>query len=403
MANNNRKIVMRQMIDALRISTLTVKELGDRFSLRRTNVLNYLNQIEDAGYTLSRTKNGRIVSYRLEADAAPAYVPCDTDALYDYFILTELRRHSYTQKELADYFAYSENGICLERRTVNKCIKRLISQKEISHKDEESPLIPLSDSLPYVVEIDQKAFNRSLYALQNVPESHPLYRPLCSIYRQQCQIIGSFDDSTFQNYLTYGRTFQSYNCLKDFLQRSGLSQCDFVHHTVKLVQRTANGSVRHVSVNIGLILYSVEKDRIYLFGDNPKFGIREVLPLDSIESAEETTDLNSAYASPAYLKLCDTMFSVSAETPSQVVVAFDNAYFIKNKLLKLQMGRPGSTLNEENGQLIYRDTVSGLSDFANYLRRYGKSCRALAPEQLVSLMSSSVERTLSRYREVTHE
>ncbi|MDE6914926.1 MAG: WYL domain-containing protein, partial [Lachnospiraceae bacterium] len=59
------------------------------------------------------------------------------------------------------------------------------------------------------------------------------------------------------------------------------------------------------------------------------------------------------------------------------------------------------SIQVENNKIIYTDTISGLSDFAKYLRKFGKSAHVIEPQALKNKMKQSFERTLARYEEVS--
>ena len=46
---------------------------------------------------------------------------------------------------------------------------------------------------------------------------------------------------------------------------------------------------------------------------------------------------------------------------------------------------------------------SGLGDFANYLRQFGRSVHVIEPASLKDKMNFSIDRTLSRYEEDEYE
>ena len=49
------------------------------------------------------------------------------------------------------------------------------------------------------------------------------------------------------------------------------------------------------------------------------------------------------------------------------------------------------------------DTIRGLNDFANYLRKFGYGCKVIEPKELKEKMIFSVKRALDRYNEIELE
>mgnify|MGYP003430187793 CR=1 FL=1 len=97
------------------------------------------------------------------------------------------------------------------------------------------------------------------------------------------------------------------------------------------------------------------------------------------------------------------MFAISVEDPVHVKVEFDNIFAIKEKVNRLILNRPKASLTENGTTLCYEDEVSGLADFASYLRRYGSSCRVIEPESLKNLMKVSAQRILDAYKKLEDE
>lgn len=93
------------------------------------------------------------------------------------------------------------------------------------------------------------------------------------------------------------------------------------------------------------------------------------------------------------------MFSISADPPVRVKVKFDAT--LEQKVTQLSMQRKNSSIarDSRNNTLIYTDLISGLYDFANYLRQFGQSVQVLEPAELKKIMELTVTRSLMRYDE----
>ena len=63
------------------------------------------------------------------------------------------------------------------------------------------------------------------------------------------------------------------------------------------------------------------------------------------------------------------------------------------------MQRKNALIQVQEDKIVYIDQVSGLSDFANYLRRFGRSVRVIEPLSLKEKMRQSVALSLARYQE----
>ena len=95
------------------------------------------------------------------------------------------------------------------------------------------------------------------------------------------------------------------------------------------------------------------------------------------------------------------MFSISIEPPTDVIVEFDNVANIERKLRYLSCQRRYASIEVSSKTIIYKDKISGLTDFAMYLRKFGKCVHVIKPAKLQEMMMYSINRTLSRYKEET--
>lgn len=97
------------------------------------------------------------------------------------------------------------------------------------------------------------------------------------------------------------------------------------------------------------------------------------------------------------------MFSISTDFPVKVTLSFDDWDNIKDKISALCKQRPNASQQYDNQQIIYTDSISGLNDFANYLRQFGKAVHVLEPAELHDKLQESVKKTLDYYKRSTHE
>ena len=93
------------------------------------------------------------------------------------------------------------------------------------------------------------------------------------------------------------------------------------------------------------------------------------------------------------------MFSISADPPVRVKVEFDAA--LEHRIIQLSIQRKKASIARDSRKntLIYTDLISGLYDFANYLRQFGTHAKVLEPAKLKKIMELTVTRSLERYNE----
>lgn len=173
-------------------------------------------------------------------------------------------------------------------------------------------------------------------------------------------------------------------------------------HALTIHYCTRGGRRKTFLFKTGLFLYSEEKGRLYILGESENSDI--ILDIEQIEEITATDVKHTLFRSKKYMDMASEMFGISVENKVLVKVLFDNAFNIREKLERLCSTRPTAVLTELSDQvLLFEDTIRGLADFANYLRRFGRSVTVLEPEKLRQLMCTSVERTLERYDRITKE
>ena len=122
-----------------------------------------------------------------------------------------------------------------------------------------------------------------------------------------------------------------------------------------------------------------------------------VIHYTSIKDIKTTEYVNTIFQNEFYKKVTESMFCISVDEPVHVKVEFENLFQIKDKLSKLLVNRPNATLVVSGEVLVYEDDISGLNDFARYLRRFGYSCKVIEPVELKDKMLESAERILDAY------
>ena len=157
---------------------------------------------------------------------------------------------------------------------------------------------------------------------------------------------------------------------------------------------------------VGLLVYVADKDKLYMMGlsqnEDGSFSDKDtVLLVERIEKIEITNIPNDIFRSAHYMNLYDEMFSISTEELEHVVVEFDIFGNIPKKVQQLVSTRKNAsfTLDNEKGVGIYEDDIRGMTDFARYLRKYGRSVRVAKPESLKAMMKNTVDRLEERYRQ----
>ena len=181
------------------------------------------------------------------------------------------------------------------------------------------------------------------------------------------------------------------------------------------------GQKQIINFKVAMIVYSDDKDAMYLFGRNTSHRNDEILDITKIREVEVTDEENDLYGSRRFKGIYDEMFSISMEEPVDVCVAFQdvgNVYLklenltrTRRKQATLRRVRPEernsiedrrllseiSSEIKEHGVILYRDRLRGLEDFAKYLRTFGQSVQVLAPKSLQDRIRRGIRETLEHY------
>ena len=166
-------------------------------------------------------------------------------------------------------------------------------------------------------------------------------------------------------------------------------------------------SMELTAFSTGLLVYTADKDRLYLIGEEQgQNGRIFILDVSKIKDLKETDRENEVFQSEDYMKMFREMLVVDTDPPEQVRVAisggnpnlirkFERHVRVRNE--GLEEGREQAHLTKENEDYIYSDTVRGTAELARFLRQYGRSVTVLGPESLKEKMLFTANRALERY------
>ena len=161
-----------------------------------------------------------------------------------------------------------------------------------------------------------------------------------------------------------------------------LSDSSYAEKLIRITYKTKAGQMLTILFQTGLVIYSVEKAKLYLLGkeytEEPALTEKynSIIDMSRISTIENTDFPNDSYRSTTY----------------------QHIHYLKQH-------RSGASITyfPEENQLEYQDTIRGLGDFANYLRQFGRSVHVIEPASLKDKMNFSIDRTLSRYEEDEYE
>ena len=408
----------RLLEEFLSAENLSIAKICEILSCNRQSAYNYIRRLENNGYSFHKKTQQNNTLYTLVKNNSSQdmlYRPLTADILRKYTIVHELQYGPIKKEDLRTMFTVYKptENITLHKRIpldieltqYYNLIKNLIQNDEITLNPKEDSYYLTGKNIPLEITLDDAGLLDLNEELSTATSGTAYYEQIKSIYLKTCILLGNIDKEVpyYNNYLVYGKKF---NGLKDIATKLGkLKNYNYKNKVMEINYTSRKGENICILLAIGLIVYSTEKDLCYLIGENySKKNLHTIINISRITDIKETTLCHDCFHSSYYENLFDYMFSISIKTPVNVKVEFERIGNIERKITYLSKQRKYSTLTVEDEKIIYTDTVSVLSDFAAYLRKFGKSVRVIEPAILKEKLDFSVERTLARYQEVlTHE
>ncbi len=414
---------------------VTSQDIEEAFGVNRQSANNYLNRFKAAGYHVKKEIKDKRAYFYLDEESSEEtpYSEITKDVIRMFLIAHTLHKMPCTQKELRDKFKivqfelrhrdipkeesykdYKEYSqylneisrkidIDIERTQFDKLVRHMIESEELYLDPATKKLYPTGKEIPILIPFstnEEDAYFRLYDNLGTIVPAHPHYKQLKSIREHQCMFLGDLEDGDFEDFIIYGRKYITFETINHSLAL--LNTTDFQNKVIHIIHTTKKGTEADILFATGLLVYVTEKDKLYLMGKiyNPKQNTTSymyILDAATIQFLEKTNYTHDCFRDSIFTKQYETMFSISTQEPIYVEVHFDNIFNIETKVRQLAAHRPQANIELKNNTIVYTDYVSGLNDFANYLRRYGKSCHVIQPLELKEHFKNSVVRSLERY------
>ncbi len=407
---------------------LSVNDISELLSCNRQSVYNYVNRLSERGIELECKKQKRTVYYHLVSDgtgaAQASCIPLTDKILRKCNIVQNLQMAPATPKALEEryYFGssvkqeedYSYHDLKQPIDIGYSAFRGLIQELEQEHEIERSAdgvYRPTGHTIPILHHFSEEEILALFQQVKTLPSGSPYHGQLASIARKLeiIKVSCNLGSVSSPSYLTYGKSHEMLEQISRWMKK--LSDSNYTEKLIRVTYNTRSGQTLTVLFQTGMAVYSVEKARLYLLGKEytsdpvPAEKYHSVIDMSTIIRIEDTEFANTGYQSEEYRRTFCEMFSISLEEPVPVTVRFDLEANVNRKIKYLSRQRSTASIRyfPEENQLEYRDTIRGLSDFANYLRQFGRSVHVIAPAELKEKMSFSVNRTLARYEEDDHE
>lgn len=172
----------------------------------------------------------------------------------------------------------------------------------------------------------------------------------------------------------------------------------FINHPYKTNRITLHseydGKIRHDTVSVALLYYSVENGIFYALCYNHTQDRIEADRLEYIDTITDEKQKNTIFHSQEYLQIYNDMFGPGlGEDLYHVKVLISDFGNTKTRFYNLATIRKHASMrkidNPPDGcpyEYVYEDDLRGLDDFARFLRSFGYSVLALEPPELKERM-----------------
>ncbi len=404
MKNNDKRLMMLERM-FLENNTLRIADIATQLGVGRTSVYNYVRRLEEKGYVFKEGRSGHAVTFTIEnmASELVEYEPLTAESYNKYMILKTLKEIGGCDfLRLYRHICSQENNcnINLKEIRLRQLVKELIESGDIeviTSPDNKKLLHSAGSNIPISVMFETNEDMWDLYmSLNSISPGDPHYNQLENLRNRLSLASGEvLEDSPYKdNYIVYGSSNPTYTRFNELM--ANMRMVPYKTKAIYVSYKTRQGKLVTSLIKTGALIYSHEKDVLYLMGSNEK-GDDTIINIAQIESLISSDFINADYNSAHFRKIIDEMFSISSEEPVDVEIWFDNVYRISDKVKEMAKHRKRATVVVEEKYIVYKDTVRGLNDLRNYLRQFGRACHVIKPKELEDEMRASVEKSLSGY------
>ena len=400
----------------------------------RQTIYNYIAELVNRGYEIGR-KEGKTSLFYIEAydkktdkrsKKEDIVEPIDENAIKRFFIRRLLQSGGMTKEEIKKRWkkeisdlrgSYKAN---LRDEKLNELLEDMksrgdvISRKRMTvvkeNRREQRERFELSPrNIPVVLELDEDEIYNLYYQIDCLSKDVPSRKHWDRIRKKIELLIHEQMHEKEDCYIVVGRKLTNFKSIQERSQV--LSGLPFQNYVLRVLIEDKNREKKWHELEIGALIYSVEKDKLYLLASRrikSRPGRRDqsrrkeaniIIDMKKVLGAELTDKENHWFGGDECELLLDTSFSVSDEAPVRIEVLFDKTNKNEDRLKKLMRHRPYAICEQMDNKLLLVDGISGLSDFASYLRQFGGDCEVVTPIKLRDMMRVSAEKTLKRYGE----
>lgn len=382
--------------------TVSTRELLEVFNIKKATLSEDISALKKQGIPLDTPRGYiRLESFRLNDLAY--YEKITPAVIRQWMILLILSQSSRSIKFQDIMNRYIEiTGDC-SIDTLHKDLQQLKDQQYVT-QNAKSYCYSVTEKFYSFIAPSLNQLDNFCYEYAQKTESTPVNKQLARVHTIATILDCGYEDKDIyaknDNYLAHGKN--------NLLSKKQIENLNMVLSTsyqtncLTISYHTNQDFEICKMVAIGLIVYSIEKNQIYLFCKCDTHNI--IIPINSIIECTETNETNLHFNSLEFRNIFDEMFSISIEEPVSVRVRFANLPFIREKIKNLHQKRTMSkmVLSPDETEIIYTDTIRGLADFSSTLRQFGRGVIVDEPEALRQRMITSAEKIVEIYKEDFH-
>lgn len=389
----------------------TTGQMVEAFGIARSTLGSDISILKSQGNTIISPKKG---VYKLESRGK--YHEEISDAtirswivLYCFYMKQAVgAKKCFALDEISD-FVMNITGIpkpaaSTLQRDLDKIVAAGLIDKERS-KSSSRYLYSLNSNSPVTISFFElgKLYDFLIKYEQNECFS-PLEQDIKAIYEKIRPIIEVSEDDQEKDFGNSRIIHGKYNSMQSHSKEvlHSLLNMDYLKYQVRIV-RNNNQCLEKMNICTKCIIYSIQKNECYLIGIRNYRQKREALvsiPLNTIDAVTITAVPNEIGASKETEEAVQQMFDVSVEPLRKIRVRFDNRPYIRDKIDRYCAFRRSARIIEGTVEhFILEDRISGMNDFACYLRQFGRAAEILEPESLRRSLRRTAIRSINEYKE----
>ena len=425
---------LQYMIEHLRRADgrpLTTTMLMDLLDCNRNTVNNYYNRCIAAGVKVIKTKVGHETGYYL-AESDLVYEPMSPEMVLKFLFMQKMKPGQSKKQDILGTNYRDRDKIFNEFGSIGELgdtkyyeiVNELITEGELISIN--GKYYPGRNRIPVNWFLDEDEMVEYLNILTMLPPGYHSQNIVESVFNKINAVYES-EQRDNDTYVVLGRTYKLSNRIHELI--SVLTKADYINNLIRI--RYSNYP-NDMVVAVGLVMYSIDKDKLYLIGKRIGGGTKQrnkkrnlnqesitesdnrkktkdstvFLDVEKIKDVSAERDTNEMYRSKDFMDLYNRMFSIGnsklvESEENEIAIEFNNEEDIKERLVNLCEYRRNSeaSLEEKDDKLIYRDHIIGAADFFNYLRQYTGKYTIIDSEPLTKLKSDSLRAMLKEYME----